>query len=68
MTEENKPIQEQQSASMPTPWQRIEEQIKFLDRALTTIDGWSDESNHTRGFIVGQIEALRWAAKLWDTP
>lgn len=49
-----------------SPWHKIQEQIRHLDRALTTIDGWSDESNHTRGFIVGQIEALKWAEKLWE--
>jgi hypothetical protein len=51
-----------------TPWTRIQDQIRNLDRALNTIDGWTDESNHTRGFIVGQIEALKWAAKLWEVP
>ena len=47
-----------------SPWQRIQEHINKLDRALTTIDGNTDESRQARGYIIGQIEALKWAAKI----
>ena len=48
------------------PWQKINAQIVHLDRALTTIDGQFEESKFARFYITAQIEALKWAAKLWD--
>ncbi len=49
-----------------TPWQKVQAQIRHLDRALTTIDGDFEESEKARLFITGQIEALKWAARLWE--
>ncbi len=53
-------------ASTLTPWQRMQEHMHHLDRSLASIDGWSDESNLARTFIIGQIEALKWACKGFD--
>ena len=48
------------------PWDKIQEQINYLDRSLVTIQGHSQESALTRQYIIGQIEALKWAARVWD--
>lgn len=54
------------SAGTLSPYQRITEQMRALDKALATIEGWSDESGQARSYIIGQIEALKWASKLWE--
>ena len=49
------------------PWQMIIEQLSHLDRSLATIPSESCvESELARMYIVGQIHALKWAAKRWD--
>lgn len=63
MTEQDKPAQE---AASLKPWQIIDEQVRILDRSLNTIQGYSDESGQARSYIIGQIEALKWASKLWE--
>ncbi len=49
-----------------SPFMRIHEQISALDDALLTIQGYTDESKIVRTHIIGQIEALKWAAKLLE--
>ena len=50
-----------------TPWHRIQEQIHHLDRSLNTIKyDVPDEVRLARTFIVAQIEALKWAARLME--
>ncbi len=48
------------------PWQKMREQIKHLDSSLAAIRGYNPESEKVRQFIIGQIEALEWAARLYD--
>lgn len=49
-----------------TPWGKIQEQIGNLDKSLKTINGSFEESEKARLYICGQIEALKWASRLWD--
>jgi hypothetical protein len=56
----------QPGPSTEQPWARMLRQAKDLDNALATIPGYTDESERVRLYLVGQIEALRWAAKLYD--
>lgn len=49
-----------------TPWGKIQEQIGALDDALATIQGHNEESKTVRTHLIGQIDALKWAMKLWD--
>lgn len=63
MTEETKTSP---GPATDSPFSRINNQIHVLDRALNTINGWTDESEHVRLFIVGQIEALKWALKQFE--
>ncbi len=60
------PDMKEPQCGQETPWQKVQTQIRHLDRALTTIDGQFEESEKTRTFITGQIEALKWAARLWE--
>ena len=59
-------VNEQGQPSQDTPWMRIQEQLRFLDRSLSTIDGKFHESIMTRTYICAQIEALKWAARLLE--
>lgn len=45
---------------------KIAKQQKALDDALASIEGYTDESNLTRTFIVGQIEALKWVMRVFS--
>ena len=49
-----------------TPLGKIREQIGALDKALKTINGDFEESEKSRIYISGQIEALKWAIRLWE--
>ena len=50
-----------------TPWHRIQEQINHLDRSLNTIKyDVPVEVRLARTFIIAQIEALKWAARLLE--
>ncbi len=49
------------------PWQKINEHIRTLDGALLTIPiNHCPEVDLVRTHLIGQIVALKWAAKLWD--
>jgi hypothetical protein len=49
-----------------TTCQIISEQMRHLDRALNSVQGYVPESQLTRNYIVAQIEALRWVLKMMD--
>lgn len=57
----------QQSTSSPQPWDIVQEQLKHLDRSLTTVPPkHCEEADLARMYIIGQIHALKWAIKLWE--
>jgi hypothetical protein len=66
MTESEIKAHDTSAVGSPSPHQRITDQMRALDKALATIEGWSDESGQARSYIIGQIEALKWASKLWE--
>jgi hypothetical protein len=63
---EDTPNRKDMSDSTETPASRIWRHIKALDDSLYTIDGDTEESRLTRQYLIGQIEALKWAVKLSD--
>jgi len=48
------------------PFQKISEQRKRLDDCLASITGFTEESKLVRQYLIGQIEALYFAMRLFD--
>ncbi len=47
-----------------TPLGKVVDQCDALETALNTIKSGTCESEAARAYIVGQIEALKWAARV----
>ena len=71
--EDPKPKKEHVSVFQSVPLARLDRQLSALNQVLEVLDenaskhGVRCEQLTTRSFIIGQIEALTWAAKLWET-
>lgn len=53
--------------SMPserTPLGKLTDQADALETSLNTIKSGTVESDKARAYVVGQIEALRWAVRI----
>jgi hypothetical protein len=51
-------------AAERTPFGKMVDQVDALETALNTIKSGTCESESARAYIVGQIEALRWAIRI----
>jgi hypothetical protein len=50
--------------AMLTDWQKLNEHLQSLDESLKTINHYTEEGKAARMYVVGQIDALRWAIKV----
>lgn len=63
---ENKQCAQLCGGSQESPFTKLQRHRSELDRSLSSIKGFTEESKLARMYIVGQIEALDFAMRLFE--
>lgn len=64
--QENKCCDQLCGCSQESPFAKLQRHRSELDRSLSSIKGFTEESKLVRMYIVGQIEALDFAMRLFE--